>query len=94
MNKTELIRDLQERLLLKRSEVVAILDAVEASVVEGVKKDGVAVVGNIARITKKKIPARPAGEYPGFGGEMKRYPRRPAQTKLRISMPKTLKDKL
>lgn len=94
MNKTELIRELQEDLQLRRAEVIAILDVIEEAIVKGVKRDGVAVLGNIARFTKKTTPVRPAGDYPGFGGEMKTYSRRPAQTKVRVAMPKPLKDRL
>jgi nucleoid DNA-binding protein len=94
VNKTQFIKELQDDLNLPRREVVQILNVIEEAVVKGLKQDGVAVLGNVARFTRKTTPARPAGEYPGFGGEMKHYPHRPAQTKVRVAVPKVMKDRL
>ncbi len=94
MNKTQLISDLGDRTDMPRRDIVAFLDALEASVVAGLKKDGVAVVGNVVRITKKEVPARPAGEYPGFGGELRYSEAKPASTKLRAALPKAMKDQV
>lgn len=103
MNKTQVIADLTDRLndrysegsrSWSKSDVRLFLEELEELVVDGLKDDGTVVVGDVARIRLVQTPARPAGQYPGFGGELKQYPKRPASTKLRIAMPKKLKDRV
>lgn len=105
MNKTETTAALHERLEERythasqdwtKGDVRAFLEELENLVEQelGNADEGTVVIGNVVRIRKVHQPARPAGEYAGFGGEMKHYDKRPASTKLRVAIPKGLKDKV
>jgi hypothetical protein len=90
-----MIREVMDQTGLARRDVVAVFDAIHASAVKGLKKDGLAVVGDVARLRVTKKPARKAGEYKNpFTGEMEYRERKPASKGVRASVVKKLKDQV
>lgn len=95
MNKTQFIKELQDDLNLPRRDVVHILEVIEETAVKGLKKDGVVVIGNVARIKLVQKPAVPAGDRINpFTKEMQHYDRKPASKAVRVGVPKVLKDRV
>ena len=92
MTKTQLIKELVDRTGLTRQEVIAFMASLHAVTTEGLARDGVVVVGDLVRIVIKDIPAKPAGERKGFGGEVKWHEATPATKRLRVNPVKALKD--
>jgi hypothetical protein len=82
---------------LTKKQVVAVFEALSAEIKKNVAKgSGVfKVPGGLLKITKKKVPAKPAQKNvpnPFKPGEFRDIPAKPASQKVKVVALKTLKD--
>ena len=96
LTKSQLYSNISETTELSRKEVGAVLDALTDEVRKALGKRGSGVVSlpGLLKISKKKVPARPAMKNwrNPFTGEIQTRPAKPASTKVQVRALKSLKD--
>ena len=95
-SKTEILNNIAEASGLNKKQVGAVLDALSAEIKKsmGNKGAGMFTIPGLVKITKAKVPARPAqkGVLNRFTGELYDRPAKPASTKIKVRALKNLKD--
>jgi hypothetical protein len=82
---------------LTKKQVVAVFDALTSEIKKSIVK-GAGVFklpGGLMKVTKKKVPAKPARKNapdPFNPGQFRDYPAKPASQKVKVVALKTLKD--
>ena len=96
LTKSQLYSNISETTELSRKEVAAVLDALTDEVRKALGRRGSGVVSlpGLLKISKKKVPARPAMKNwrTPFTGEIQTRPAKPASTKVQVRALKSLKD--
>ena len=97
MTKSELLNAISNETDLNRREVSAVLDALSVQVSKslGPRGAGAFTLPGLAKIEKKKVPARKARKgvpNPFKPGELMDIAARPATTKVKIRALKSLRD--
>ncbi len=96
LTKSQLYSNISETTELSRKEVAAVLDALTDEVRKalGNRGSGVVSLPGLLKISKKKVPARPAMKNwrNPFTGEIQTRPAKPASTKVQVRALKGLKD--
>ena len=94
--KTEVFSNIAESTELTKKEVAAVFDALQEEIRKALGRTGVGAfsIPGLVKITKKKVPARPAqkGWRNPFTGELQDRPAKPASTKIQVRALKNLKD--
>lgn len=96
-SKSEILNSIAEAAGLQRKEVGAVLDALADQIKNalGSKGPGVFQIPGLVKITKQKVPARPARKNvpnPFKPGELMDQAARPAYNKIKVRALKNLKD--
>jgi nucleoid DNA-binding protein len=94
--KSEILNNLATAANLSKKEVAAVFEALAAEIKKtmGNKGAGVFTIPGLIKVTKKKVPARPAqkGVRNPFTGELQDRPAKPAYNKITVRALKSLKD--
>jgi len=95
--KTEILNAISESTGVAKKDVAAVFDALAAEVKKnlGNRGPGAYTVPGLLKITKKKVPARPARKgvpNPFKPGELMDVAAKPASTKVKLTALKALKD--
>ncbi len=94
--KTEILQSIANATDLTKKQVAAVLEALTDEVRKNLSSRGPGVFPllGLVKIEKKKIPARPAqkGVKNPFTGELQDRPAKPAYTKPKVRMLRSLKD--
>jgi nucleoid DNA-binding protein len=95
-SKSEVLNNVAEATGLSRKQVTSVIDALTEEIRKsmGPRGNGVFQIPGLVKITKQKVPARPAqkGVKNPFTGELQDRPARPAYNKIKVRALKTLKD--
>ena len=97
LTKTELLNVIAEQTDLSKKDVNAVLEALSVQVGKSLGRNGAGAITipGLLKITKKKVPARPARKgvpNPFRPGELMDVAAKPASTKVKITALKKLKD--
>ena len=97
LTKTELLNVIAEQTDLTKKDVNAVLEALSVQVGKALGRNGAGAITipGLLKITKKKVPARPARKgvpNPFRPGELMDVAAKPASTKVKITALKKLKD--
>lgn len=94
-SKSEVLASISAATDLSKKEVSAVIDALanEIKKAMGNRGSGVFTIPGLVKVTKKKMPARPAQKNVRnpFTGEMQDRPARPAYNKITVRALKNLK---
>jgi nucleoid DNA-binding protein len=94
-SKSEVLASISAATDLSKKEVSAVIDALanEIKKAMGNRGSGVFTIPGLVKVTKKKMPARPAQKNVRnpFTGEMQDRPSRPAYNKITVRALKNLK---
>jgi len=94
--KSEVLNNIAEATDLSKKQVSAVFEALTAEIKKNLGSRGVGMftIPGLIKVTKKKVPARPAQKnVPNpFTGELQDRPARPAYNKVPCRAPKRLKD--
>ena len=95
--KTEVLKSVAEETGLTKKQVEAVMEALAAQIKKsiGPRGAGAFTIPGLVKITKKKIPARPARKNvpnPFKPGEVRDIPAKPATNKVQVRPLKGLKD--
>ncbi len=94
--KTEVLNAIAEETGLTKKQVGSVLDALSDQIRKALSNRGAGAitVPGLVKITKKKIPARPAEKNwkNPFTGEIQERPAKPASVKVQVRALKNLKD--
>jgi nucleoid DNA-binding protein len=94
---SEVLNNIATATGLSKKQVVAVFEALGAEIKKNITK-GAGVFklpGGLLKVTKKKVPARPAQKNvanPFKPGEFRDIPAKPASSKVKVVALKTLKD--
>ncbi len=96
--KTEVLNAIAEETELTKKQVGAVLDALSDQIRKALasRGPGAITVPGLVKISKKKIPSRPAEKNwkNPFTGELQDRPAKPASTKVQVRALKNLKDRV
>jgi nucleoid DNA-binding protein len=94
--KTEILSNIADATDLSKKEVAAVFDALATEIKKALspRGPGAITVPGLLKITKKKVPARPAQKNwrNPFTGEIQERPAKPASTKVQLRALKNLKE--
>jgi nucleoid DNA-binding protein len=94
--KSEIMNNIATATNLAKKDVAAVFEALAAEIKKqvGGKGAGVFTIPGLVKVTRKKVPARPAqkGVKNPFTGELQDRPARPASNKIAVRALKSLKD--
>ena len=94
--KTEVYANIAETTGLSKKDISAVLDALQEEIRKSMGRNGPGAfsIPGLVKITKKKVPARPAQKNwkNPFTGELQDRPPKPASTKIQVRALKNLKD--
>ena len=94
--KTEIFANIAEATGLTKKDVSAVFDALQDQLRKSLGKGGPGAfaIPGLVKVTKKKVPARPAQKNwrNPFTGEMQDRPAKPASVKIVVRALKNLKD--
>ncbi len=94
--KTEVYANIAEATGLSKKDVGGVFDALQEEIRNSMGRNGPGAfsIPGLVKITKKKVPARPAQKNwrNPFTGEMQDRPPKPASTKIQVRALKNLKD--
>ncbi len=94
--KTEVYANIAETTGLSKKDINAVLDALQEEIRKSMGRNGPGAfsIPGLVKITKKKVPARPAQKNwkNPFTGELQDRPPKPASTKIQVRALKNLKD--
>ncbi len=94
--KTEVYANISEATGLSKKDISAVLDALQEEIRKSMGRNGPGAfsIPGLVKITKKKVPARPAQKNwrNPFTGELQDRPPKPASTKIQVRALKNLKD--
>ncbi len=94
--KTQIIATIAERTELSKKEVTAVFEALSDEIRKSLGRNGAGVftIPGLVKISKKKVPAKPAEKnvLNRFTGEYYDRPAKPASTKVTVRALKGLKD--
>lgn len=96
-SKSEVLNSIAEQTGLSRKQVSSVLEALSEEIRKslGNRGPGVFQIPGLVKVTKQKVPARPARKgvpNPFKPGELMDQPARPAYTKVKVRALKNLKD--
>lgn len=95
-SKTEILNSIAEASGLNKKQVGAVLDALSAEIKKSMSGRGAGVftIPGLVKVTKVKVPAKPAqkGVLNRFTGQLYDRPAKPASTKIKVRALKSLKD--
>jgi nucleoid DNA-binding protein len=96
-SKSEVLNNIAEQSGVSKKEVAAVLDALAAEIKKNLsnKGPGQFAIPGLVKITKQKVPARPAQKgvpNPFKPGELMDRPAKPASVKVKVRALKNLKD--
>lgn len=96
-SKSEVLNNLAEATELSKKQVTAVLEALANEIKKNMSNKGAGVftIPGLIKITKKKVPARPAQKNvanPFKPGEFRDIPAKPAYQKIVVRALKSLKD--
>jgi nucleoid DNA-binding protein len=96
-SKSEVLNNIAEATGLSRKQVSAVIDALTEEIRKSMGNRGAGVfqIPGLVKITKQKVPARPARKgvpNPFKPGELMDQPARPAYNKIKVRALKNLKD--
>lgn len=95
-SKTEVLTNIADATDLSKKQVAAVFDALSAEIKKamGNRGPGVFTIPGLVKVTKKKMPARPAQKNVRnpFTGELQDRPARPAYNKITVRALKNLKE--
>ena len=94
--KTEVYANIAEATGLSKKDISAVLDGLQEEIRKSMGRNGPGAfsIPGLVKITKKKVPARPAQKNwkNPFTGELQDRPPKPASTKIQVRALKNLKD--
>lgn len=94
--KTEVYANMAEATGLSKKDISAVLDALQEEIRKSMGRNGPGAfsIPGLVKVTKKKVPARPAQKNwrNPFTGELQDRPPKPASTKIQVRALKNLKD--
>ena len=94
MNKSAFLSTIADKVDITNKEAGVIWDTICGIAVEQLRETGVVILPTLIRITIKDIPAQAkrVGKHPFTGKEDHVFPAKPASKKLKVTIPKALKD--
>ena len=94
--KTEVYANIAEVTGLSKKDIGAVFEALQEEIRKSMGRNGPGAfsIPGLVKVTKKKVPARPAQKdwRNPFTGEMQDRPPKPASTKIQVRALKNLKD--
>ena len=94
--KTEVYANIAETTGLSKKDISAVFDALQEEIRKAMGRNGPGAfsIPGLVKVTKKKVPARPAQKNwrNPFTGEEQDRPPKPASTKIQVRALKNLKD--
>jgi nucleoid DNA-binding protein len=95
--KNEIFNNIAESTGLSKKQVASVFEALEAEIRKNLSSKGAGVfqLPGLLKITKQKMPAKPARKNapdPFNPGTFKDYPAKPAYVKIKVRALKSLKD--
>ncbi len=94
--KTEIFASIAESTELTKKQVAAVFDSLQDEIRKALGRGGPGAfsIPGLVKVTKKKVPARPAQKNwkNPFTGELQDRPAKPASTKIQVRALKNLKD--
>ena len=95
LTKTQIIATIAEKTELSKKDVTAVFDALSEEIRKSLGRSGAGVftIPGLVKITKKKVPAKPAQKNvpnPFKPGELYDRPAKPASTKVKVTALKGL----
>lgn len=94
--KTEVYANIAEATGLSKKDISGVFDALQEEIRKSMGRNGPGAfsIPGLVKITKKKVPARPAQKNwrNPFTGELQDRPPKPASTKIQVRALKNLKD--
>jgi nucleoid DNA-binding protein len=93
LTKSQIIQNIAAKTELSKKDVQAVFQALTEEIQASVKKNGPGsfTIPGLVKIVRKHVPAKPAGERMSFG-ELKKFPAKPASTKIKVTPLKSLKE--
>ena len=91
--RSQVVANIAAKTGCSKADVKAVLEAHDAELIAGVKRDGVFKIGKLVRVKKTHRPAKPAADKLVFG-KMTHVAAKPASTSVRASALKALKDEV
>jgi nucleoid DNA-binding protein len=94
--KNEIFSNIAESTGVTKKQVAAVFEALSGEISRSMSSKGAGVftIPGLIKISKKKVPARPAqkGVPNPFTGELRDLPAKPASVKIRVRALKSLRD--
>lgn len=94
--KTEIFSNIAESTELSKKQIAAVFEALQDEIRKALGRGGPGAfsIPGLVKVTKKKVPARPAQKNwkNPFTGELQDRPAKPASTKIQVRALKNLKD--
>jgi nucleoid DNA-binding protein len=94
-SKSEMLNNISAASGVSKKEVAAVLDALSDEIKKCLKGPGVVQIPGLVKITKQKVPAKPARKNapdPFNPGQFRDYPAKPASVKVKVRALKNLKS--
>ena len=94
--KTEILNAVAEATDLTKRQVQAVMEALQAEIKKniGARGPGVFAIPGLVKITRKKVPAKPARKAVMVLGQLRDISAKPATVKVTVRALKNLKDML
>ena len=93
LTKSQILQNIADKTELTKKDVQAVFEALAEEIKNNVTNNGPRsfTIPGLVKIVRKHVPAKPAGERMSFG-EMKKFPAKPASTKIKVTPLKSLKE--